>query len=668
MPGEDVPAAALAHASSAAQRPGRLGEDFIVAVSRQWPTRRLQQTSLFQAGALAAAPPDRYQLWAAFDGHNGPAAARLAASAVVPAVEARLPHAALLPAGMASLAAALQEGLIRALLDLQHRIACAGMSGGCTATVVLQVDRLVTVASVGNSRCILDTGAAGPASWLQLSRDHVLAADALERQRLAGAGCHLAPLSLDGRGPAPTPSSGDGVLRLWPGGLTQSRSLGDFNLRAGEHALLPLPHIKQVLLSPSGGRLVLATDGVWSHASDALLRAMRAAPIKTAAHDVLRVLDADRDRPHSADASVIVADVLPAGTTFQALCKRQKQLQGSGSRKPLALRKALGLLARLGSGGSSPEPAAAQEPAPGAELLADFDSAALLGLAPAFEASSSGSSSPTTPQRSRSGIQRSSSSSSSSGLPRTSSRDWNAAAATLAAAVAARAAPPPPPTWCDAPKGMQLLEAVYVQADAHQVWCLARQQRRATQHTASAAAEAVAAVEGGAQAAAGASPMLQRQRQQQQQLAPASPRILQRTSAVLRVPSLPREESAASDAASDAAVSVGACKGPSPRPESALTSSRTIRGSHSAAADSFRQVLFTAGGSSDSPCLVGSASAPLPARKLQGRGEGNGQAGPEAGQLAIAASGSARALPPLPRAGSSGMWAAFAPRTPHHDW
>lgn len=73
------------------------------------------------------------------------------------------------------------------------------------------------MASLGNSRCMLHTGAPGPAAWLQLSRDHVIAADALERRRLGAAGCHLAARSLDGRGPAPTPSSGDGVLRLWPG-------------------------------------------------------------------------------------------------------------------------------------------------------------------------------------------------------------------------------------------------------------------------------------------------------------------------------------------------------------------------------------------------------------------------------------------------------------------
>lgn len=62
----------------------------------------------------------------------------MCASAVVPAVEAQL-QAAPASAGVASLAAALQEGLVRALLDLQQRVAGTGMSGGCTATVVLQV-------------------------------------------------------------------------------------------------------------------------------------------------------------------------------------------------------------------------------------------------------------------------------------------------------------------------------------------------------------------------------------------------------------------------------------------------------------------------------------------------------------------------------------------------
>lgn len=188
---------------------------------------------------------------------------------------------------------------------------------------------------------------------------------------------------------------------------------------------------------------------------------------------------------------MIVADVLPAGTTFQALCKRQKQLLGGGGGAPLALQKALRLFARSGASssssadGSSTDAATAQELAPSAELVADFDSAALLGLAPALEASSSGWSTPSTPKRSRVSLPRSGSGIAGSGsgflggssggssgilgttngggssIPRSGSREWSPVAPALAAALAApAAASPPPPSWCDAPKGMQLLAAV----------------------------------------------------------------------------------------------------------------------------------------------------------------------------------------------------------------
>lgn len=184
-----------------------------------------------------------------------------------------------------------------------------------------------------------------------------------------------------------------------------------------------------------------------------------------------------RAKPHSADASVIVADMLPADTTFQALCKWQKQLQGKAGVKLPGLQKALKVFARSSSSATAvaSELDAPQGPLPAAELLADYDTAALLGLAPAAEGSRSGCSSPVTPQRSRgsilrsssggsSGILRNSSSSSGSGIPRSGSREWSVAAAALAAALAApAAAPPPPPSWLDAPKGMQLLLSVVSQ-------------------------------------------------------------------------------------------------------------------------------------------------------------------------------------------------------------
>jgi serine/threonine protein phosphatase PrpC len=101
------------------------------------------------------------------------------------------------------------------------------------------VGRLLTVASLGSSRCALD---GGDGTLCTLSADHRISHNTTERRRLAAAGCHVAAVDACGTGPAPTHCRGTGVLRLWPGGLTLSRALGDFAI--GE-AVLPLPHVKQ---------------------------------------------------------------------------------------------------------------------------------------------------------------------------------------------------------------------------------------------------------------------------------------------------------------------------------------------------------------------------------------------------------------------------------------
>jgi serine/threonine protein phosphatase PrpC len=51
-----------------------------------------------------------------------------------------------------------------------------------------------------------------------------------------------------------------GPLRVWPGGLAMSRTLGD--AEAGD--LVPgAPAVAQVTLPSTGARLVIASDGVW---------------------------------------------------------------------------------------------------------------------------------------------------------------------------------------------------------------------------------------------------------------------------------------------------------------------------------------------------------------------------------------------------------------------
>ena len=94
------------------------------------------------AAAAAAAAWPSYQLFAAFDGHNGAEAARFAEHSIVPIVEIFLPPwsaLSLFPTEPAELAAQLQQALALAFLELHRQFAMAGCLGGTTATVVLQV-------------------------------------------------------------------------------------------------------------------------------------------------------------------------------------------------------------------------------------------------------------------------------------------------------------------------------------------------------------------------------------------------------------------------------------------------------------------------------------------------------------------------------------------------
>jgi hypothetical protein len=74
----------------------------------------------------------------------------------------------------------------------------------------------VTVASLGSSRCVLDTG---DGQLVQLSEEHRISSNLRERQRLLAAACQVAAVDVSGAGPAATPCRASGALRLWPGGI-----------------------------------------------------------------------------------------------------------------------------------------------------------------------------------------------------------------------------------------------------------------------------------------------------------------------------------------------------------------------------------------------------------------------------------------------------------------
>ncbi|XP_020205864.1 probable protein phosphatase 2C 15, partial [Cajanus cajan] len=124
---------------------------------------------------------------------------------------------------------ALVAGFVKTDKEFQRR----GETSGTTATFVI-VDRwTVTVASVGDSRCILDVQGGAVTN---LTVDHRLEENIEERERVTASGGEVGRLSIVG-------GVEIGPLRCWPGGLCLSRSIGDMDV--GEF-IVPVPYVKQV--------------------------------------------------------------------------------------------------------------------------------------------------------------------------------------------------------------------------------------------------------------------------------------------------------------------------------------------------------------------------------------------------------------------------------------
>ncbi|PNG62189.1 putative protein phosphatase 2C 15, partial [Tetrabaena socialis] len=49
-------------------------------------------------------------------------------------------------------------------------------------------------------------------------------------------------------------------LRVWPGGINMTRTIGD---EAARGLLIPEPAVRQISLPVTGARLIVASDGLW---------------------------------------------------------------------------------------------------------------------------------------------------------------------------------------------------------------------------------------------------------------------------------------------------------------------------------------------------------------------------------------------------------------------
>ncbi|KAL6323993.1 hypothetical protein AAG906_006264 [Vitis piasezkii] len=252
-------------------------------------------------------PSTSFSVFAIFDGHNGISAAIFAKENLLNNVLSAIPQGIGREGWLQALPRALVAGFVKTDIEFQQK----GETSGTTVTFVVIDGWTVTVASVGDSRCILDTQG-GVVSLLTV--DHRLEENAEERERVTASGGEVGRLNVFGGNEV-------GPLRCWPGGLCLSRSIGDTDV--GEF-IVPIPHVKQVKLSNAGGRLIIASDGIWDAlSSDMAAKSCRGLPAELAAKLVVK--EALRSRGLKDDTTCLVVDMIPSDNPVLPPTPRKKQ-------------------------------------------------------------------------------------------------------------------------------------------------------------------------------------------------------------------------------------------------------------------------------------------------------------------------------------------------------
>jgi len=164
----------------------------------------------------------------------------------------------------------------------QFRAEAPSDTSGTAVVAALLCGRLLTVVNVGDGGAVLD--ADGQPRLLTPSHD--IASNAAERRRLVDSGAIVAHQPPSVAGPARCGErSATGSLRVWPGGATVSRSIGDNGV--GDSSL-SCPHVCQVLIPASGVRLLMGSRHLWDtiHWENAAT-VTRSTPIKDAASTLI---------------------------------------------------------------------------------------------------------------------------------------------------------------------------------------------------------------------------------------------------------------------------------------------------------------------------------------------------------------------------------------------
>ncbi|XP_015885508.3 probable protein phosphatase 2C 12 isoform X1 [Ziziphus jujuba] len=234
-----------------------------------------------------------FSVFGLFDGHNGSAAAIYSKENLLNNVLSALPSDLNRDEWLLALPRALVAAFVKTDIEFQEK----AQTSGTTVTFVIIEGWIITVASVGDSRGMLEST---EGEFLYLSADHRLECNEEERIRITESGGEVGRLNTGG-------GAEIGPLRCWPGGLCLSRSIGDMDVGP---FIVPVPHVKQVKLSSSGGRVIISSDGVWDALSaEVAYDCCRGMPPDAAAEQIVK--EAVQAKGLRDDTTCIVIDMLP---------------------------------------------------------------------------------------------------------------------------------------------------------------------------------------------------------------------------------------------------------------------------------------------------------------------------------------------------------------------
>ncbi|CAO2817824.1 unnamed protein product [Amaranthus hypochondriacus] len=261
-----------------------------------------------------------FSVFGLFDGHNGTAAAIYAKENLLSNVLKAIPTDLNRDDWVAALPRALVAGFVKTDKEFLEK----GQASGTTVTFAIIEGWSITVASVGDSRCIFESA---EGDIFCLSADHRLESNVQERERVTACGGDVGRLNT-GAG------TEIGPLRCWPGGLCLSRSIGDRDV--GEF-IVPVPYVKQVRLSSSGGRLIIASDGVWDILSfESALDCSRTMSADAAAAQIVK--EAVQLKGLRDDTTCIVVDICQSEKNIPSMPAPKKA--GKGVFKAMFRKKA----------------------------------------------------------------------------------------------------------------------------------------------------------------------------------------------------------------------------------------------------------------------------------------------------------------------------------------